>query len=1077
MSVLGIFTDVGIAKAQEAANNEGFSILPTNFGVSRTQDALDPSRTTANAGQWYQTTISSFVAVSPTTIKVICTIPPGAIAPNTTDTINEIYLYGVDTNSASFLMAIGHPSTPVLYDPSGSVTFELQLSLTNADLTSQFIFQFTQATEVNEHNLDVNAHPAIQSALNKAGIYVLPGPTTFAYSGQNFDEMAEFAGTKATGTYGGKTFTAAHNGTQGNSITLTFDGSKTVNQVIAVWNNANPRNTVTTNAVGTEVLSAGSLTLSTGTYLVSDRQPVYRDVDGLYKRALDDGTIKSKVAGFADLPNRIVRSSGFFSYNNAFAIGTDLWLSTSVAGAVTTSAARIKLGVVMETGANGFIEIASFGGSGGGSSSYYDAIVSDSGAFQSYATTQEAITAVPSGSSILIDKLEVISTLLDTQNKAIKFVFADPTKGWTKHLGTIESQLISFSAVPNSGTWRIEWNGNETTDLAYNASASTVQTAFLLLPGVPVGTTITGNYTSGFTITYSTLANFPLPTFASLGTDEVQHLAFDAVPDNGTFQLDFNGQQTVNIPWNATALDLEGYLEALSNITDVSCTGNFSSGFDVTFINADGKKNQPQMTVVANSLELSASPVNVTVTTTTPGKLPASNIKNGVTPVVITPSTLVDGHAVGPTTCIQVTANKTQFVGKGLIRNFTNGIDLNGFVASGIDMIFDSVTNPVVHAGLYNGVDYTRNESYGFDNPKIITVGTPGDYPDLDSAYTAASAGDKILVLRDQLISSAKTYSKNIQIEFLNGARMVASGVIAGTAITLANEVKTKNLRLVIAVAGSYTNAFLFQGSKGHHENLILESSGGSVLIGTGFNVDSGAESLFIDGAVLFGASTISSILTNNSGFRNHNVVIRDKENSILHTLAEETPPLKIYASSPLDSKLNIAPSIIQLADGSSNTMPPLNDNIFSFPQSTIDFQTGSQTGGTTGGTFDLTRPIVSSGDYVIMGLTYMNDGSITASFSAPSASLGGLGNPGGTFVPGGMPIGYVYLQSTGSFNFKTADSTSNVIENKVGTDSRIFRFGGGAGGGGSGLNVDDILVNENGDVLSNEDGNVLLKG
>ena len=68
MAIIGIFTNVGVIKAREAENNEGFKIYPTHFGISRTRGTLDPNRTTANSGEWFTATISSRVAVSNNTV-------------------------------------------------------------------------------------------------------------------------------------------------------------------------------------------------------------------------------------------------------------------------------------------------------------------------------------------------------------------------------------------------------------------------------------------------------------------------------------------------------------------------------------------------------------------------------------------------------------------------------------------------------------------------------------------------------------------------------------------------------------------------------------------------------------------------------------------------------------------------------------------------------------------------------------------------------------------------------------------------------------------------------------------------
>lgn len=72
--------------------------------------------------------------------------------------------------------------------------------------------------------------------------------------------------TTASATYEGVTFTAVVCGAIGNSITLEFDGIKTVQEVVDAWNTAHPDNQVTyyPPTAGTAVLAAGTVQLSGG---------------------------------------------------------------------------------------------------------------------------------------------------------------------------------------------------------------------------------------------------------------------------------------------------------------------------------------------------------------------------------------------------------------------------------------------------------------------------------------------------------------------------------------------------------------------------------------------------------------------------------------------------------------------------------------------------------------------------------------------------------------------------------------------------------------------------------------------
>jgi len=163
MAVVGILTNIGIQKSIEVIDNEGFKVYPTDFAVSSTQGTLDPTRTTTNIDEWYRATISGSIKIDNNTVEVSCTVPPSQSLVNLY--IKEIYLFGRDSNDIEFLLAIGHPDIDILYNPSGASSFKLQLKLTNADPSELYSWAYTQATEISQHKVDLNAHPDIKKNL------------------------------------------------------------------------------------------------------------------------------------------------------------------------------------------------------------------------------------------------------------------------------------------------------------------------------------------------------------------------------------------------------------------------------------------------------------------------------------------------------------------------------------------------------------------------------------------------------------------------------------------------------------------------------------------------------------------------------------------------------------------------------------------------------------------------------------------------------------------------------------------------------------------------------------------------
>jgi len=111
------------------------------------------------------------------------------------------------------------------------------------------------------------------------------------------------------------------------------------------------------------------------------------------------------------------------------------------------------------------------------------------------------------------------------------------------------------------------------------------------------------------------------------GVDEVQTITFDSVPDGGEFKLVFDGDETNAILYSDNAATVESELNGLPSLSAVTVTGNFSTGFVVTFTGSDGEQDQELLTTVDNTLELSAVSVSISVAETTQGVLPNVDIE------------------------------------------------------------------------------------------------------------------------------------------------------------------------------------------------------------------------------------------------------------------------------------------------------------------------------------------------------------------------------------------------------------------------------------------------------------------
>lgn len=157
--------------------------------------------------------------------------------------------------------------------------------------------------------------------------------------------------------------------------------------------------------------------------------------------------------------------------------------------------------------------------------------------------------------------------------------------------------------------------------------------------------------------------------------------------------------------------------------------------------------------------------------------------------------------------------------------------------------------------------------------------------------------------------------------------------------------------------------------------------------------------------------------------------------------------PLRLY-STGADAKLHIGPSIVSSGDGAGKVRPPVSALLnTSFADSTIDFQSGavSPSGNvlTDGGTFTL--PSTTIGQFRTMVLSWRSDGKVDTHFSPAAASVGALEDVGLTFgaLLASQRIGYIVLQATASTAYKTANSSTSIVQMSVSGTPTIVRIQG----------------------------------
>jgi len=121
-----------------------------------------------------------------------------------------------------------------------------------------------------------------------------------------------------------------------------------------------------------------------------------------------------------------------------------------------------------------------------------------------------------------------------------------------------------------------------------------------------------------FSVLNSPTSIFALNNTTVLGPGQscIQTIMFSTVPTSGQWELGINGSGTVELAYNVTASQLQSAIQSLNYCQGCTVTGNFTSGFTVTFNGAGtgGFMVQPQFTVLQNTL-MNSVPAAVTIAT------------------------------------------------------------------------------------------------------------------------------------------------------------------------------------------------------------------------------------------------------------------------------------------------------------------------------------------------------------------------------------------------------------------------------------------------------------------------------
>ena len=524
---------------------------------------------------------------------------------------------------------------------------------------------------------------------------------------------------------------------------------------------------------------------------VVDGDYVYRDTDNVYKKALADGTIKSKVAGIASVTNGSVYLSGAVAQNNGSVPGTMQYLSATTPGQATTENTGYPLGhsldeftVYLRVGYEEFDSLYH----------KFDTVVSDENGVNHYSTLADAVSNAPSSGWVRVDKLEELESLTPVIiDKPLNVYFRGMDTGLTKFNGQNEIQTVSYAATPDAGSYVLDFDGQKTNRLNFDIDAATLETELELLSNI-TSVSVTGNAASGFSIEFDGVdGNLNKPQIALgtfLGQNEIQRLSFDNDDfSSGSFELDYSGEVTSAIAFNSVlASSIQSALNSLPSLSGVVVTQDFGvpagqTDFTIEFAGSDGLQPQVDLVVTNNSLEDSGNtPIVGTVTEDQVGILPDNTLEASSSSVSVLTSTTQEGKPVGSNTAIQLASDNVSIKGLGQISNFGTGIDFNSRSSVRVEMYFVGNVSGINSAGV-DAIDFSTAGSVGLDDLitqisdntsfRDLMVVSAQDTPDqtvsVSSATKTASDGTVYGMQIDQQVSNFSGATINFSTGVVTG--------------------------------------------------------------------------------------------------------------------------------------------------------------------------------------------------------------------------------------------------------------------------------------------------------------------
>lgn len=363
-SLQALFTSEGQTLTEDA-NINGRYIDIQGFGISENTGTFDDTRNIDNIEtMWVNLPISGTININPTTQQLNLTIPPNVVNPfgviNTSNKeIKELYLFGIQQKEIFTVDVLNNELivTSQFYDTietGHAIRFFTSgvLPISSPAISSNktfYVIKSLTANRVKIATTKVNAlaetaiiFSGAGTGIHKIARYFLfalgqfqPEPLVWVYTGAltlriqlvianlNFSQTIQFSYTQAQEI---KDHNIDPNAHPAILSALEYFGCY-VNPLNWVYKGQTfYKDAVFHNTVASEMI-------------------VYKKTsDNKFHPALAVAGEQSKVVGIGFLDDKTVRASGIIQINHSIPINSDVYLSSTVAGAVTSSVTTVKLG-------------------------------------------------------------------------------------------------------------------------------------------------------------------------------------------------------------------------------------------------------------------------------------------------------------------------------------------------------------------------------------------------------------------------------------------------------------------------------------------------------------------------------------------------------------------------------------------------------------------------------------------------------------------------------------------------------------------------------------------------------------